>query len=104
MKLFHCFVVELVLGQRIGKRFEGPAFEKWPLHGDEDMSPFKTKTDSRIELPPPMMDEINGIEMNEMESNKWTPVPEPCYVNYCSQNGWESLDSNDGTGDHESFK
>ena len=82
MKLFYCFVFEMMLSQRIGKRFEGPAFEKL-----------------RIEIPPPIMDEINGIEMNEIEYR-----PQPCYINYCSIKGWESLDSNDGTGDHESFK
>ena len=75
----------------------------------EDISPFKTKTDFEIEIPPPIMDEINGVEMNEMESiasinGIRPPAPRPCYVDYCSQNGWESLDSNDGTGDHESFK
>ena len=91
MKLFYCFVAEMVISQPIGKRFEGSAFEKL-----------------RIELPPPIMDEIYGIEMTEIESisinGRPPPAPQPCHLNYCSRGGWESLDSNDGTGDHESFK
>ena len=96
----------MMLSQRIGNRFEGPAFEKWPLYDDENISPFGTITDFEIEIKPPIMDEINGIEINEMESIESIngKRPQPCYVNYCSKNGWESLDSNDGTGDHESFK
>ena len=109
MKLFYCFAFEMMLSQRIGKRFEGSAFEKWPLYDDENISPLETKTVLRIEISPPIIDEINGIEMNEMESigsinGIRPPAPRPCYVDYCSMNGWESLDSNDGTGDHESFK
>ena len=116
MKLFYCFVAEIVLSQRIGKRFEGSASEKWPLflYDDEefqdfrDFENFETKPDSIIELPPPIMDEINGIEMTEIESisiNGRPPkAPQPCHFNYCPRDGWESLDSNDGTGDHESFK
>ena len=91
MKLFYCFVAEMVVSQPLGKRFEGSAFEKL-----------------RIELPPPIMDEINGIEMTEIESisinGRPPPAPQPCHFNYCPRDGWESLDSNDGTGDHESFK
>ena len=91
MKLFYCFVAEMVISQPIGKRFEGSAFEKL-----------------RIELPPPIMDEINGIEMTEIESisinGRPQPPPQPCHFNYCPRDGWESLDSNDGTGDHESLK
>ena len=104
----------MVVSQPISKRFEGSASEKLPLflYDDEefqdfrDFENFETKPDSRIELPPPIMDEINGIEMTEMESiNSWQPAPIlPCSFNYCSRDGWESLDSNGGTGDHESFK
>ena len=114
MKLFYCFVVEMVVSQPIGQRFESSDFEKMPLflYDDEafqdfrDFENFKTKDKLRIELPPPIMDEINGIEMTEMESiNEWQPAPIlPCSFNYCSRDGWQSLDSNDGTGDHESFK
>ena len=117
MKLFYFFVIEnlMVVSQRIGKRFEGSAFEKWPIFfdDDEDTSSFGTKTDLITEIPPPIMDEIKGIEMTEMESinNLLPPIngirppaPEPCFENYCSRYGWESLDTNDGTGDHESFK
>ena len=102
----------MVVSQPIGKRFEGSASEKWPLflYDDEefqdfrDFENFETKPDSIIELPPPIMDEINGIEMTEIESISTNKRPQPCHLNYCPRDGWESLDSNDGTGDHESLK
>ena len=109
----------MVVSQRIGKRFEGSAFEKWPIFFDDDedhreiTSSFGTKPDLITEIKPPIMDEIKGIEMTEMESinNLLPPIngirppaPEPCFEKYCSRYGWESLDTNDGTGDHESFK
>ena len=114
MKLFYFFVVEnlMVESQRVGNRFEGSAFEKWPIFFDdgEDTSSLGNKPDLITEIPPPIIDEIKGIEMTEMESIKGPingirpPAPQPCFENYCSRYGWESLDTNDGTGDHESFK
>ena len=105
MKLFYFFVVEnlMVESQRVGNRFEGSAFEKWPIFFDdgEDTSSLGNKPDLITEIPPPIIDEIKGIEMTETESIKGK---KPCFENYCSRYGWESLDTNDGTGDHESFK
>ena len=116
MKFVPYFVVEnlLVTSQRIGKRFESSAYEKWPaiFFDDADIIPFETtgKTGTRIEITTPLVDEILGIEMTEIESfdpdinGIRPPVPQPCSIGYCSQAGWESLDSNGGTGDHESFE
>ncbi len=51
-----------------------------------------------IEITAPKADEILWACCGE------PPDQEPCSIIYCSQNGWESFDSNTGTGDHESFK
>ena len=103
MKLYYFLALKLpVTGQRIGKRIESLAHEKGPefFFDDEDIIPYGTKPGTKTEIATPMTDEILGIEVTEMESlNK-----RPCYVDYCANAGWESLDSNDGTGDHESFK
>ena len=114
MKFVYYFVVQnlQVTSQRIDKRFEDSAYEKLPaiFFDDEDIIPFETKTDTRIEISTPLVDEIFGIEMTEIESINTEingirpPAAKPCSVDYCSLAGWESLDSNGGTGDHESFK
>ena len=98
MKLLYYFLALklAVAGQRIGKRIESLAHEKGPEFFFDDKAT-------------PMKDEILGIEVTEMESlntevNSRPPISRPCYVDYCANAGWESLDSNDGTGDHESFK
>ena len=103
MKLLYYFLALklAVAGQRIGKRPEkGPEF----FFDDEDIIQEIIQ-----EIATPMTDEILGIEVTEMESlntevNSRPPVSRPCYVDYCANAGWESLDSNDGTGDHESLK
>ena len=56
-----------------------------------DFENFETKTDLKIELIQPIMDEINGIEMTEMKSinsisiNDRPPTSQPCHFNYCSR-------------------
>ena len=114
MKFVHYFIVQnlLATSQRISKRFEGSAYEKSPaiFFDVEDIVPFESKTGTRIEITTPLVDEILGIEMTEIESINTEingirpPAAKPCSIDYCSQAGWESLDTNGGTGDHESFK
>ena len=61
---------------------------------------------------PPMAKEVNGIERAEDDWKKPNPgeigdggnstmFPSVCQ---CSNGTWENIDTNDGTGDHESFK
>ena len=102
MKLLYYFLALklAVTGQRIGKRIESLAHEKGPefFFDDEDIIQEITQ-----EIATPMTDEILGIEVTE-NLNTETMNKRPCYVDYCANAGWESLDSNDGTGDHESLK
>ena len=61
-------------------------------------------------LAPPMAKEVNGIKRAEDDWRKPYPGidgPSPTIfptVCQCSNGNWENLDTNDGTGDHESFK
>ena len=77
--------------------------------------PFRNPFDNGKVLPntldiePPMIEEVNGNEMTEREAFL-SPIqgisgpverPPPCQCPYVES--WNSLDSSDGTGDHESF-
>ena len=58
------------------------------------------------DIEPPMIEEVNGIDRTELEYHEWrksiNSTSPPCHCQDVEL--WESSDSNEGTGDHESFK
>ena len=120
MKIFKFFVVEnlMVAGLPLCESNFDSITDRF---GDATLvsvtcrQPFRNPSDNGKVLPntldiePPMIEEVNGNEMTELEAFM-SPIqgaiesverPPPCQCPYVES--WNSLDSSDGTGDHESF-
>ena len=122
MKLFHFLVIEnfMVFGLPFCDQYD---------RDRHSILPTSCVEGSRVrEIAPPKASEVNGIERNEIEHHQWMeslrrPIKgkHPLFAAYGGIGGsgipscdncprgkkwtnYRSIDSNDGTGDHERFK
>ena len=90
-----------------GLSFSGPSFFN-PESFNIDTS--YSEAMAKMELQAPSKDHINGIEVSENITPPWcqtrgrrsTTCMPPC-SRYCSPTEYRSMDTNNGTGDHEEF-
>ena len=91
----------LASSQPVKKAIEDSIFHK---RSDPKYDYNESISTTRIEMPAPMKDSIIGTEATEIESLTESKQPVSCSGTFCPKTSWMSLDSNDGRGDHESFK
>ena len=125
MKIFNFFVVEnlMVAGLPVCEsNFDSitDPFADATFVSVTCRQPFRNPFDNGKVLPntldiePPMIEEVYGDDMTELEYHQWRDIKQPCLMCIAPEESsppcqcpdvelWESSDSSDGTGDHESF-